>query len=57
MPPKTQNLFSTLKWHSTGLQVHVVDIPETRDRVQILLDPLRLPRMVKPHARVTAESG
>jgi len=39
------------------LQVHVVDIPETRDRVQILLDPLRLPRMVKPHARVTTESG
>ena len=56
---KGTELLLNSSWHFTGSQVHVIGIPEKRDLVQCLLDPLRHPRAASPRAHLTgrAERG
>jgi len=42
-------------WHSTGSLVCVTGVPEKRDQVQSLLDPLRLLHMAKPCVDVISQ--
>ena len=55
--PKGTEFVLNSSCHFTGSQVHAIGIPEKRDLVQCLLDPLHLPHAALPRACVTGLAG
>ena len=53
---KRTELVLNSSWHFTGSQVHVIGIPEKRDQVQCLLDPLCPAHVTSPCAHLTSRA-